>query len=389
MSLNSFTAFLDSQHSLDKQTKRGYSLCVRRFEGIALRKFEECYLDPETVHKVLAELDTQLAESTWNLWLQRYQRLAKWLSDPDDEECPKLWRKVESKKIDWNKKLKDKCLTEEEFLKLLDVVDNPRDKAFFAVGADGGLRPGELLSMNIGDCRPESYGFDITVSGKTGTRVVQLIWSASVLRYWLNHHSLKHNRDAPLWLQRSSYGFNRISYSAMNKYHLKRYCALAGIYRWKTVVDKKTGQPKKINAVSLHYLRHTSVTWAAQSKKAHISVKTANEIYGWTSNSPMYLRYIHLSGKDSKSARLALAGIKEELEEKPSVLAQSKCLNCGELNGAGSMYCCSCGYPLNADAARELLDKRRMEMDLLKLQPEILKLLREKAEKEEAEKGKK
>jgi integrase len=360
-----------------------------RFEGLAKTSFESCYLNPDKIHSTLAALDVQLEDSTWNLWLQRYQRLAKWLSDPEDEECPKVWRKIDFKKIDWNKKLKDKSFTEEEFVNLLDVIDNPRDKAFFAVGADGGLRPGELLGMSIGSCKPESYGYDITVSGKTGTRVVQLVWSASVLRYWLNHHPLKHDRAAPLWIQRSSYGFQQISYSAMNKYHLKRYCDRAKIYRWKTVVDKKTGQPKQINAISLHYLRHTCATWTAQSKKAHVSVKTANQIFGWTDNSPMFLRYIHLSGKDSKSAKLALAGIKEDVEDKPSVLTQTKCLNCGELNGVGSLYCCSCGYPLSVDAAKVLLDKKRMEEDFMRMQPMLMELWREKQEKEAAERAKK
>jgi integrase len=389
LSQRTFIAFLDSQHSLNEGTKKGYLLSVRRFQEIALKSFEECYLTHDVVHKVLAVLDEQLEDSTWNLWLQRYQRLAKWLSDVDDEETPKLWRKIEPKKIDWNKKLKDKHFSEDEVLRLLDVTDNPRDKAFFAVGADGGLRPGELLGMNVGDCKPQSYGFDITVSGKTGTRVVQIVWSASVLRYWLNHHPLKHDRDAPLWIQRSSYGFERISYSAMNKYHLKRYCKRAGIYRWKTVRDKKTGLPKQINAVSLHYLRHTSATWTAKSKKVHVSVATANEIYGWTAKSPMFLRYMHMSGKDSKSARLALAGIKEETEEGPSVLAQTKCLNCGELNGAGSMFCAGCGYPLSKDAALELLERKRMDDDFRKMQPELTKLMQEYLAKKAAEKGKK
>lgn len=342
-------------------------------------------MNPETVHKVLAVLDEQLEDSTWNLWLQRYQRLAKWLSDPDDDECPKLWRKIEFKKIDWNKKLKDKWLTEEEFYRLLEWVDNLRDKAFFCVGVEGGLRPGELLGICIKDCKHESYGFKVTVSGKTGTRTVPIVLFASILRNWLNHHPLKHDKDAPLWIQRSSYGFERISYSAMNKYHLKRYCALAGVYRWKTVVDKKTGQPKQINVISLHYLRHTKVTWTAKNRKVHIGIKQANEMFGWTQNSSMFLRYSHLAGQDSEDAFLALAGLKKDAEDKPSVLAQTKCLNCGELNSVGSMFCASCGYPLNVEAAEELLTRRRMEEDFRKMQPELNKLVQELLAKKASE----
>lgn len=374
----SFTSLLDTQHNLDLGTIRGYKLCVRRFEELALASFESTYLNHDAVHKVLAKLDEQLEDSTWNLWLQRYQRIAKWLYDPDDEECPKLWRSIEFKKIDWHKKLKDKAFSQDEVFRLLDVIDSPRDKAFCAVGFDGGLRPGELLGINVGDCKPESYGYDVIVSGKTGTRTVQLIWSASVLRYWLNHHPLKHKRDAPLWIQRSSYGFERISYSSMNKHHFKRYCKLAGVFRWKTVIDKKTGKQKTINGVSLHYMRHTCATWTAKRKDVHVSVATANEMFGWTSNSPMYLRYMHITGKDSKSARLALGGVKvEEEKTTPNVLAQTKCLNCSELNGVGSMFCAGCGYPLNRDAAQRLLDRKMMEEDLRRMQAELNKLMQE------------
>lgn len=338
------------------------------------------------MHKTLAKLDEQLEPSTWNLWLQRYQRLAKYLHDPDDEETPKLWRKIDFKKIDWPKKLKDKAFSEDEMYRLLDVIDSPRDRAFFAVGADGGLRPGELIGMNIGDCKPESYGFDIVVSGKTGTRVVQLVWSASVLRFWLNHHPLRYKRDAPLWIQRSGYGFGRISYSSMNKFHMKKYCERAGIFRWKTVKDKKTGQSKQINAVSLHYLRHTCATWTAKNNKVHVSVATANEMFGWTRNSPMWLRYMHITGKDSKTTKLALAGIKDLEDEAPNVLTQTKCLNCSELNGVGAMYCVNCGYPLNKEAAQKLLDSRQMQEDLRKMQGELTKLMQEYLAKKVSEK---
>ncbi|MFA5365541.1 MAG: tyrosine-type recombinase/integrase [Candidatus Bathyarchaeia archaeon] len=398
MSERSFIAFIDSQHSLNEQTKRGYKLAVRRFEGIALKKFEECYLNYDIIHAVLAKLDEQLEDSTWNLCLQRYQRLAKWLFDPDDDDCPKLWRKIEPKKIDWNKKLKDKWLTEEEFYSLLDVVDHPRDKAFFAVATEGGLRPGEVLGINIGDCKAVEYGFTVMVSGKTGTRSVPIVLFASLLRNWLNHHPLKHDKDAPLWVQRIGVSYQRVSYSTMNRWHFKRYCAAAKIYRWKTITKFVTGKDgvrrevtKSINAVSLHYLRHTKMTWTAKNRKVKITTKQANLMFGWSPNSNMFNRYSHLAGSDSEDAFLDLAGVErvKGQADKPSVLLRQKCLNCGELNGAGSMYCFRCGCPLSEVAAQALVDKRRMEEDFMRMQPMLMELWREKQEKEATERAKK
>lgn len=376
MTQRTFDAFIDSQHSLDEGTKRGYKLVYRRFTELAQLPFEFCYLDHDVVHRVLAELDKRLEPSTWNLWLQRYQRLAKWLSDPDDEICPKVWHKIEFKKIDWEKKLAEKCFSEDEFYRLLDVVDHPRDKAFFAVGYEAGLRPGELLGMNIKNCKPASYGFQIFVSGKTGSRSVPIVLFAPLLRLWLNHHPLKHTGDSPLWVERKKgggYEFGRVSYDSMNHYHFKRYCDRAKIYRWKTVKDKKTGQPKQINGVSLHYLRHSKVTLVAKNRKVHVGVKQANEMFGWKGNSPMFLRYSHIAGQDSENAFLAIAGVEEAKPvEKPSILLRKKCLNCGEQNSAEALYCFQCGMVMDAEQAKRIVADRQQNEELMRKFRELL-----------------
>lgn len=366
LSQRTFDSLLNSQHSLDEQTKRGYKLVYRRFTEIAKQPFETCYLNETVVHKVLDILDEQLEDSTWNLWLQRYQRIAKYLFDEDDDVCPKLWHKIKFKKIDWEKRLKNKCFSEEEIYALLNVVDHPRDKAFFAVGYEAGLRPGELLGMNIKDCKQISYGFQIFVSGKTGSRTIPIVLFASLLRLWLNHHPFKHNSDAPLWVERGKQSkMRRVSYDSMNRWHFKRYCARAGIYRWKTVKDKKTGQPKQINAVSLHYLRHSKVTAVAKNRKVHIGIKQANDMFGWTPNSPMYLHYSHIAGQDSENAFLQIAGVKSvEETDKPSPLLRKKCVNCGEQNSAEALYCFSCGTVLDAEQAKRIVAEKDM-MDKL------------------------
>lgn len=358
--MRDFQAFLDSQHNITEGTKRGYKLSIRRFTEIAKQPFEECYLTHDVVHRVLSELDNQLEPSTFNLWLQRYQRLAKWLSDIDDDVCPKLWHKIDFKKIDWNKRLEGKCLSEDEIYRLLDVIDHPRDKAFFAVGYEAGLRPGELLGMNIKNCKTASWGFTIFVSGKTGSRSVPIVLFAPLLRVWLNCHPQKHNPDAPLWIQRTkgdAYEFERVTYGTMNRYHFKQYCRKAKIFRLK---DGK-------NAVSLHYLRHSKVTSVAKNRKVHISIKQANDMFGWTPNSPMYLHYSRIAGRDSENAFLELAGVKDiEHPEQHSVLLRKKCLGCGEQNSPEALYCYHCGVVLDETQAKAVIEKQRLTEELMK-----------------------
>ena len=115
--------FFDTQHDLSKNTIDAYKYSLKIFERFAEQSFDSVYLDEKVVHKVLREISEKYSASSWNLYLILYRRLAKWLNDPDDEITPKFWRKIKIKKIDWEKKLKDKWLSKDEFLRLLDVID--------------------------------------------------------------------------------------------------------------------------------------------------------------------------------------------------------------------------------------------------------------------------
>ena len=106
-------------------------------------------------------------------------------------------------------------------------------------------------------------------------------------------------------------------------------------------------------------------------------------MFGWSPNSTMYRRYTHLHGTDTDDTFRALEGV-EMVEDKAAaskVLERRRCLNCNEWNGADALYCLKCGSPLDEAAAQALLDKRRMEEDLMKMYNELMKLQREKAKK--------
>ena len=369
-----FREFINSQHDLSDSSIDKYRFALLKFEELGLTNFEDVYLDKVRVHEILNKISTVLADSTWNLCLGKYKRLAKWLSDPDDEVTPKVWRKIKPKKIDWETKLKDKWLSKEQFYKLLDVCDYVRDKALFGVCIEGALRKSELLDLRVKDVRTASYGYDVMVSGKTGSSSFPVVLFAPLLTHWLNMHPKKHDPDSPLWVARKMGGaktlYGKLSYPTVNE-KLKIYAKRAGLS----------------NKLSLHWLRHSKITWSAKDKNVRVSDEMAKKMFRWGRTSRMFGRYTHLHGVDSNSTFLALAGVKtkEETTIKINVLQPKKCLNCQEINSVTMSYCGKCGFVLNEKEATKMVQQKKLEEMFMKLAVKQLDLDAElkKLEKEE------
>ena len=350
-----FSSFFDTQHDLSSKTVDSYKYALQMFERFAGQSFDAVYLDEKVVHKVLRKISENYSASTWNLNLILFKRLAKWLSDPDDEVCPKFWRKIKPKKIDWEKKLKDKWLSQEEFFRLLDVIDYARDKAMFGVCVEGALRKGELLSLRVKDVTETSYGYDIIVSGKTGSSSFPVVLFAPLLKNWLNHHPFKHNPESPLWPRKRSGvkggRFHGVQKGVVNL-TLKRYAKQAGLSE----------------IISLHWLRHSKITWTAKDKNVRVSDEMAKKMFRWGKSSRMFSRYTHLHGTDSKDTFLALAGVETGKKQQKSLelLKPKKCLNCNEMNSATMIYCGKCGTTLNEEEAKRQVAKQKLLDEMLK-----------------------
>jgi integrase len=338
--------FLDTQHHILQARKRTYKIAINAFEKIANTPFDQAYLDAKTVHYTLNNLGIE--PSTWNMWLTIYKRYSRWLSDPDDEVTPKLWRKLQPKKIDWNQKLKDKWLTEKEFKDLLDATDHPCPKAAFATAISGALRRGELLNLKIKDAEVNGSEIRVTVSGKTGTRSFLMNQFAPILKHWLNFHPLKSDPEAPLFTRRKTGNgeiTDGIQAQAMDS-SFKMYAKRAGIRK----------------PVSLHWLRHTKVTWTARNKDRRITDKQANICFGWSPNSDSYKHYTHLHGTDTDETFRALDGVitKSQEAEQIKFLERQKCFNCNEYNTAEALYCYKCGCVLSEEQAKRIVAEKEM-----------------------------
>ncbi len=91
---------------------------------------------------------------------------------------------------------KNKLLTKQDIEKLLKACENSRDRAIIALLFESGCRRGELLSMRICDIEFNSNGLKATFpKSKTGKRTVQLVYSASFIRQFLEDHPYKDDEN--------------------------------------------------------------------------------------------------------------------------------------------------------------------------------------------------
>lgn len=338
-------AFIKKQYSWKEATTTAYEQAIMSFNLLGGCIFENVYMDEEFINSVLADALTIYEDSSWNLNLTIYKRIAKYLHDPEDDDCPRLWHKIKEIPIDQEEKLKDKWFSEEEIIQILTVCYVLRDQAIFGFGLSG-LRRGEILSPRLRDVETYgSIGYRIMVTGKTGTRPVYVTRFAPLIRNWLNVHPLRNNVNAPLFVNLHTGNYEELTPDGLYK-AVKKWILKSGINR--------KGSP--------HWLRHTKVTWTAKNTQIKISNETANKMFGWKKGSTQYSHYTHIAGQDVEDAALTLEGVEGAVKkaEKPSLLEAQKCFGCGEMNPVGALYCYKCGCVLDEAEARAKIRKERI-----------------------------
>ena len=92
-------------------------------------------------------------------------------------------------------------ITEEEYHKLMQACQNPRDKCIFSMLSDIGLRVGELLRIDIGHITfREDYVAIWIQTSKTFQGEVYAIKSIPYLTAWIEAHPNKKDKNAPLFV---------------------------------------------------------------------------------------------------------------------------------------------------------------------------------------------
>jgi len=176
---------------------------------------------------------------------------------------------------------------------LMEAAAWPRSKALIAVSRDSACRKGELITARIRDLTHRDGYSELRVLGKTGERTMPLVRSVQPLMEWLDAHP-RPRPGAPLFatVWRGRVGW--MDGSAPNKL-MDRLCLRAGVRH-----------------IRPHMWRHTRLTeWA----RAGVGEYMLKSLAGWTPDSRMAAKYIHLSGRDHIPAVLRLEGVAGGLDE--------------------------------------------------------------------------
>lgn len=340
---------------LSKARITKYVLTLRKIAEWLKKDFDEA--GREDIERLVRRLE----QSDYSPWTKHdykvtLKRFYKWLKGDDEEYPPEVrWIKTTLRQKDIL--LPSQLLTEDEVQKLIDSVDNPRDKAFIITLYESGARIGEIGAMRIKDVTFEDRYTVLILRGKTGSRRVIVVASTPYLNTWIQNHPLRDDSNAPLW----------INMGTVNRYKPMSYPALAKILK---VAAKKAGLKKRVTP---HKLRHSRATFLATK----LTEAQMNQIFGWKQGSEMPSIYVHLSGRDVDEAILGVYGLKKIEEEKPK-LTPRICPRCGYSNAYDAKFCSRCGLALDIKAAAQIEEARKKTdnvMDILIKDKEFRELL--------------
>ena len=287
-------------------------------------------------------------------WFKLDSRDHREVGDPTETKSVKL-RPVKDKII------REDLLVDDDISRMLYVCgDSARDRAFIHCHYEAGTRPSEILSMRIKHVKFDKYGAIFHVDGKTGPRIIRLIKSVPDLAKWLDVHPSKSNPEAPLWIvfEKHRYGLP-LTYGGAKKL-LQRRAA-------------KCGLGKRIH---LNIFRHSEATSSAK----FMTEAQMRKRHGWSSNSKMPSRYVHLINADVDDAIFEHYGIKQTKEE--NLRLPIKCAICDFANSFDSVMCSKCGRPLDIKTVLELEEKEKHELESTRAELERIKSNISNTEKE-------
>ncbi len=242
-------------------------------------------------------------------------------------------------------------LSEEEILALMSAIQSvsknvERDTAMLWALFECALRPGEILTMSVGDVKFKDSYCTISVKGKTGLKRGVIVLGYRAILEWLKRHPENNNPTAPLWYNMSSnHQGEGVGYSYLSK------------------IVKMSAQKAAIKKRVWNYLfRHTQLTRVA----TRLREANLNAFAGWTQGSSMARKYVHLSGEDIEESVLEMHGLIEQ-RTKQSVLRTLRCPRCDSENSPEIKRCVKCGLVLDQELATRLNIKEQDQVrDIVK-----------------------
>jgi len=237
--------------------------------------------------------------------------------------------RVRMKKVR-DKIIREDLLTEDDISRLLFACgENARDRALIDCHYEGGTRPGEILSLQIKHVKFDKYGATLHVDGKTGPRTVRLIKSTPNLANWLSIHPFKDDPDAFVWINllKNHYG-EQLNYPAA-----------------RAMVNRRARIAHLEKRVNLNMFRHSEATNSAK----FMTEAQLRKRHGWSPESKMPAKYVHMINADVDAAIFEHLGIK--IQEKEEKNVPKICQICEIPNSPDSTMCSKCGKPLSLEIA--------------------------------------
>jgi integrase/recombinase XerD len=299
------------------------------------------------------ETDKVMASTTRTKIKLTLKTFMRWLAGRSKEEpYPDIVKWIDVRK-EVREKLPEELLTEDEVESLINACKNQRDKTIIALLWDTGMRVSELLNLKIKDVSLQKEGIShIRIYGKTGARQCPLTFSIPYLSNYFNDYRKNARADDSLFvvIRHNMPGKNPLDYTHVRK--------LLQDLRIRAKLSKR---------LYPHLFRHSRATDYANK----LTEQQAKIYFGWTKDSGMMAKYVHLSGRDIDAAVLQANGLqsKEKEAAKPQV---KKCEVCKAINEITAKYCTNCKRPL--DIVEQINENKAMQERINKLENAIEKL---------------
>lgn len=266
----------------------------------------------------------------------------------DDTILPYPVRHLTSKIDRSRQKVRKDRITFEEYEKIIaSFADDPRMQALLSIIFESLGRPQELMDRNLNDTEVYENYASITISqhGKEGVGILRVIDSYFYLSKWLNAHPLKHDPNAPLFVnlgQRNRH--KRMTPNAANKL-LKEHCK-------RLKIDKP---------VTLYSFKRNGVTYCRLRGDSDVDIQHRAR---WTSTRQLNT-YDLSNQQDTFEQELMRRGFIDKKENQNPKELSKQCPFCKCKNGLGEQFCLTCQRPLD----RQSLEKHEDKM--AKLQKEL------------------
>jgi integrase/recombinase XerD len=251
----------------------------------------------------------------------------------------------------------------------LKYCSDKRIQCYHTISRDTSARPSEILKLRVKEINFKLAGdktyAQISVNGKTGSRIIPLFNSIPYIKDWLNNHPQPENPNAFLIpsLNRSTFcqkmrenSLNRIYY----RYETKMFPRLLNDENI-PIEDKNKIQQLLIKPWNPYVRRHTGLT--EKSKMKQLNEYQLRQYAGWSARSQMHLKYIHYFGDEASESLLEAYGVVTKDQNQINALKYKQCPNCAEPNKRENKFCMKCKMVLTYDAYNETLEIQKQKED--------------------------